>query len=42
MKIPLAVAAALTIFGEQADLRRLALGGGLMLLAATLATRRGP
>lgn len=41
LKIPLAVAAALTIFGEQADLRRLALGGGIMLVAATLAARRG-
>lgn len=40
LKIPLAVAAALTIFGEQADLGRLALGGGLMLLAAALAARR--
>ena len=41
LKIPLAVAAALTIFGERADLVRLALGGGLMLIAATLAARRG-
>lgn len=41
LKIPLAVAAALTIFGEQADLPRLALGGGIMLLAAALAARRG-
>lgn len=41
LKIPLAVAAALTIFGERADLSRLALGGGLMLIAATLAARRG-
>jgi drug/metabolite transporter (DMT)-like permease len=39
-KIPLAVVAALTIFGEQADLRRLALGGGVMLLAGVLAARR--
>jgi drug/metabolite transporter (DMT)-like permease len=41
LKIPLAVAAALTIFGERADLPRLALGGGLMLIAASLAARRG-
>ena len=41
LKIPLAVAAALTIFGERADLLRLALGGGLMLIAAALAARRG-
>lgn len=41
LKIPLAVAAALTVFGEQADLARLALGGGLMLVAAALAARRG-
>lgn len=40
LKIPLAVAAALTIFGEVADLRRLALGGGIMLVAAALAGRR--
>lgn len=38
-KIPLAIAAALTMFGEQANLRRLALGGGLMLVAAALAVR---
>jgi drug/metabolite transporter (DMT)-like permease len=41
LKIPLAVAAALTIFGEHADLVRLALGGGLMLIAASLAAGRG-
>ena len=41
LKIPLAVAVALTIFGERADLPRLALGGSLMLLAASLAARRG-
>lgn len=41
LKIPLAVAAALTIFGEQADVGRLALGGGLLLLVAALAARRG-
>ena len=40
LKIPLAVAAALTIFGERADLLRLAVGGGLMLIAAALAARR--
>lgn len=40
LKIPLAVAAALTIYGEIADLQRLALGGGLMLVAAALAGRR--
>jgi len=37
LKIPLAVAAALTIFGEVADLRRLALGGAIMLAAAAVA-----
>jgi hypothetical protein len=31
------VAAALTIFGEVADLRRLALGGAIMLAAAAVA-----
>lgn len=41
LKIPLAVLAALTLFGERADLLRLALGGGLMVLAAVLAARRG-
>jgi len=40
LKIPLAVVAALTIFGEVADLQRLALGGGLMVVAAALAGRR--
>ena len=40
LKIPLAVAAALTIFGEQADLLRLAIGGGIMAVAAGLAARR--
>ncbi len=40
LKIPLAVAAALTIFGERADLPRLGLGGGLMLLADADARRR--
>jgi len=41
LKIPLAVVAALTIFGEQADLPRLAVGGGIMAVAAGLAARRG-
>ncbi|MBL9103636.1 MAG: EamA family transporter [Myxococcales bacterium] len=41
LKIPAAVVAALTIFGERADLRRLALGGAVMLIAAALAARRG-
>lgn len=41
LKIPLAVVAALTIFGEQADLGRLAIGGGIMAVAAGLAARRG-
>ncbi len=41
LKIPLAVAASLTIFGEAADLGRLALGGGIMIVAAALAARRG-
>jgi len=41
LKIPLAVVAALTIFGEQADLGRLAIGGGIMVVAAGLAARRG-
>jgi drug/metabolite transporter (DMT)-like permease len=41
LKIPLAVVAALTIFGEQADLWRLAIGGGIMIVAAGLAARRG-
>ncbi len=40
LKIPLAVVAALTIFGEQADLLRLAIGGGIMAVAAGLAARR--
>ena len=41
LKIPLAVAASLLIFGEAADLRRLAIGGGVMIVAAALAARRG-
>jgi drug/metabolite transporter (DMT)-like permease len=40
LKIPAAVAVALTVFGEQTDLRRLALGGTVMLLAAGVAARR--
>lgn len=40
LKVPLGVVAALTIFGEQADLARLAIGGGLMVGAAALASRR--
>jgi len=40
LKIPLAVVVALVLFGEQADLPRLGLGGGLMVLAAALAVRR--
>lgn len=39
LKVPLGVLAALTIFGEQADLARLAAGGGLMVAAAALASR---
>ena len=40
LKIPLAVVVALVLFGEQADLVRLGIGGGLMVLAAALAVRR--
>lgn len=40
-KIPLAVACSLLFFGESADLPRLLLGGGLMVLAVVLAERRG-
>jgi len=40
LKVPLGVVAALTIFGEQADLGRLAVGGGLMIVAAVIAARR--
>lgn len=39
LKVPLGVAAALAIFGEEADLLRLAAGGGLMVGAAILASR---
>ncbi|MFY0538108.1 EamA family transporter [Nannocystis pusilla] len=41
LKVPLGVLVALTVFGEQADLLRLGIGGGLMVLAAALAARRG-
>jgi drug/metabolite transporter (DMT)-like permease len=41
-KIPLAVACSLLFFGESADLPRLLLGGGLMVMAVLLAERRGP
>ncbi len=39
LKVPLAVLVALVVFGEQASLTRLGVGGGLMLLAAALAVR---
>lgn len=39
LKVPLGVAAALTIFGEEADLLRLAAGGALMVGAAILSAR---
>ncbi len=39
-KIPLAVAVSLLVFGEKADLTRLALGGALMGVAVWLAERR--
>lgn len=42
LKVPLGVLVALTIFGERADLLRLTLGGGLMVVAAALAARREP
>jgi len=41
LKIPLAVVVALAIFGEQANMLRLVLGGGVMVVAAALAVRRG-
>jgi drug/metabolite transporter (DMT)-like permease len=41
-KIPLAVACSLLFFGESADLPRLLVGGGLMVVAVVLAERRGP
>lgn len=40
-KIPLAVLAALLLFGESADPLRLALGGGLIVLALAVARRKG-
>ncbi|MCA9638688.1 MAG: EamA family transporter, partial [Myxococcales bacterium] len=40
LKVPLGVALSLLLFGEEADLRRLALGGGLMIAAAVAAERR--
>ena len=39
VKIPLAVACSLVVFGEQADLPRLFLGGGLMASAVWLAQK---
>ncbi len=39
LKVPLAVIVALAVFGERASLVRLAVGGGLMLVAAALAVR---
>lgn len=39
LKIPLAVAAAVLVFGEQTDLPRLLLGGASMVVAALLAQR---
>jgi drug/metabolite transporter (DMT)-like permease len=38
-KVPLAVACSLLFFGEHADLRRLILGGGLMVVAVLVAQR---
>ena len=39
-KIPLAVAVSLLVFGEKADLTRLALGGTVLGLAVWLAERK--
>lgn len=39
LKIPLAVAAAVVVFGEETDLPRLLAGGGLMIAAAFIAQR---
>jgi drug/metabolite transporter (DMT)-like permease len=39
LKIPLAVAAAVTVFGEQTHVPRLLVGGALMIVAAVLAQR---
>jgi drug/metabolite transporter (DMT)-like permease len=41
-KIPLAVAVSLLVFGETADLTRLAIGGAVLGLAVWLAERRPP
>lgn len=41
LKIPLAILVALTIFNETADMKRLAVGGGIMLLAGALTEWRG-
>ncbi|MCA9693001.1 MAG: EamA family transporter [Myxococcales bacterium] len=41
LKVPLAVVVALFVFGEEADLLRLAIGGGLVLVAGCLAGRDG-
>lgn len=41
LKVPLGVAASLILFGEETDLPRLVLGGGVMALAVALAERRG-
>ena len=40
LKIPLGIAAALLVFGEETDLPRLFLGGSIMLVAAWLSQRR--
>ncbi|MEZ4449527.1 MAG: EamA family transporter [Nannocystaceae bacterium] len=40
LKIPLGVAASLVLFGEETDLLRLAIGGGVMVLAVALAELR--
>jgi drug/metabolite transporter (DMT)-like permease len=41
VKVPLAVLVSLLFFREQTDLARLALGGGIILLALYLNSRRG-
>jgi hypothetical protein len=41
-KIPLAVAVSLLVFGETADLTRLAIGGVVLGVAVWLAERRSP
>jgi len=40
LKIPLAVAVSLLVFGESTDLPRLILGGGLMIFAIWISRRR--